>query len=389
MQAATDERHFDLIIAGAGLAGLSLAARLVQNGWSKGRNILLVDKDPKKSNDRTWCFWENGEGFFEPIVRARWERMWFRSEEFSRLLHLSPYTYKLIRGIDLYEHCFRSIIGQPGVLFVYAHIDRLFSDGEQGTGIVANGRTYKADRIFNSIPDRKVLQSPGSIRLLQHFKGWWVRTATDVFDQRAGTLMDLRTTQQGGATFFYVLPVAPNEALIEYTVFSEHLLHPDSYDSALRDHLRNSLHIRPYRILEEEFGVIPMTDAEFPAGEGNIINIGSAGGWTKPSTGYTFQFVQQQTRRIAELLGNDDDPRKADAAHPARFKLYDSIFLDVLREHPTRADRIFARLFGRNETHKALRFLDNGTSLKEDLSIIGSLPTLPFLKAAVRRGSKW
>src|SRR5688572_10355218 len=94
---------FDYIITGAGCAGLSLLVRLIQSGNFANKKILLVDKEDKNKNDRTWCFWEKEIGFFESIVYKRWEKLWFHSDFLSRQLSLAPYTYKLIRGIDFYN----------------------------------------------------------------------------------------------------------------------------------------------------------------------------------------------------------------------------------------------------------------------------------------------
>jgi lycopene beta-cyclase len=47
---------YDFILSGGGLAGLSLAYHLI-NSPLRDRSILIVDKDAKQQNDRTWCFW--------------------------------------------------------------------------------------------------------------------------------------------------------------------------------------------------------------------------------------------------------------------------------------------------------------------------------------------
>ena len=49
-----------------------------------------------------------------------------------------------------------------------------------------------------------------------------------------------------------------------------------------------------YTIVEEEFGVIPMTNTNFPFFKDGMYYIGTAGGQTKASTGYTFRFIQKQ-----------------------------------------------------------------------------------------------
>ncbi|RYZ21294.1 MAG: lycopene cyclase, partial [Chitinophagaceae bacterium] len=103
------QNHYDYIIAGTGLAGLSLAMHIVQQKALQNKRILLVDEVRKGANDRTWCFWEKGDGFFEPVVCKRWDKLWFLSEGFSKELSIAPYRYKMIRGIDFYRHCLETL----------------------------------------------------------------------------------------------------------------------------------------------------------------------------------------------------------------------------------------------------------------------------------------
>ena len=60
-------KKYEYIIAGAGLAGLSLAYKIRKDQSLNGKSILLVDKDHKNKNDRTWCFWSRTKGDFDDI----------------------------------------------------------------------------------------------------------------------------------------------------------------------------------------------------------------------------------------------------------------------------------------------------------------------------------
>ena len=65
---------YDYIIAGGGLAGLSLACHMVRTSL-RDRSILIVDRDPKKQNDRTWGFWTHKPTGFDEIVHRSWSQM--------------------------------------------------------------------------------------------------------------------------------------------------------------------------------------------------------------------------------------------------------------------------------------------------------------------------
>lgn len=374
----------DIIVCGAGCAGLSLLVRLIESGKFKDKKILLVDKELKNRNDRTWCFWEEGEGTFEPIVYKRWDELWFHSYYLSKSLNLQPYQYKLIRGIDFYNHCLSMIKQQPNIHFLQAPVERVFSNSSEGTGIVAGGEVYKSGYVFNSILFGKPQLKQHQYWLLQHFKGWIIETKEDVFNPTSGNLMDFRTDQSEGATFVYVLPFAPNKALVEYTLFSKELLQPEAYQRALKTYLKEHWKLEDYIVLEEEWGVIPMTNATFPSVEGNIIYLGTAGGQTKASSGYTFQFIQKQTAAIVESLIQKGHPFTG-ALNSRRFHFYDSVLLHILHHRSLPGDLIFSHLFQKNKAAQVFRFLDNDTTLPQELRIISTLPTMPFLKAAVAR----
>ena len=101
--------------------------------------------------------------------------------------------------------------------------------------------------------------------------------------------------------------------------------------TALETYIRDQLGVADYEEQHEEFGVIPMTDAPF-AGQpsAHVLNIGTAGGRTKPSTGYTFQRIQRQSRQLAQVLATTNSPIAATTLPNKRFELFDSVFLNVL-----------------------------------------------------------
>ena len=368
------------IIAGAGCAGLSLALRMIQSGAFKDKQILLVDRDAKTANDRTWCFWEKGKGLFEPVVYKAWERLQFFSDTLSKELHLAPYRYKLIRGGDFYRHCLEIIQEQPNVRLLQGEIGSFFND-ETGAGIMVDGKKISGTYVFNSIYQKPKLK-PKELWMLQHFKGWVIETETPAFDPSKATLMDFRTGQDEGATFFYVMPFSESKALVEYTLFSPKILPDAAYEKALQEYIGKQLCIKNYTVKEKEFGVIPMTNFSFSRGNGAIRNIGTAGGQTKGSSGYTFQFIQKETAAIVESLIKKGHPHSA-PLFGKRFHFYDEVLLSVLYHKRLQGSVVFSQFFKNNTPQTVFKFLDNETILLEELRLISSLPTLPFAKAAL------
>lgn len=373
---------YDYIISGAGCSGLSLLMHMTHSGKFSGKKILLIDKDNKQQNDRTWCFWETEPGLFEPIVQHHWKEAWFHHPRFSRLLTLEPYHYKLIRGIDFYRYCLAAIRQQPNIEFRVGTITGMKDDGT-GAQLLLDGERLEADFIFNSILFSKPVMAAGEYYLLQHFRGQVIETAQPVFEPSRATLMDFRVDQGKGTTFIYVMPFSKTRALVEYTLFSKELLDKQEYESGLRHYIGQVLGIEEYTVTEEETGIIPMTNHRFASHSGNIINIGTAGGMTKPSSGYTFRFIQQHSAAIVDQLEKGMSP--VVKTGKKRFHYYDSILLNILFNDTLPGDLIFSRLFSKNKPQHVLRFLDNESSVLEELGIISTLPTWPFLKAGLQQ----
>ena len=76
---------------------------------------------------------------------------------------------------------------------------------------------------------------------MQHFKGWVIESAKEVFEPEKATMMDFRVQQDFGTTFVYVLPFTKTTALVEYTLFTRQILQPDQYNNELKKYLNEFL----------------------------------------------------------------------------------------------------------------------------------------------------
>ena len=379
---------YDFIFTGAGCAALSLVMRMIKSRRFSDKKILLIDKEPKTKNDRTWCFWEKQNGFFEDIVCNRWHQLSFFGDQFSNSIDISPYQYKMIRGIDFYNYCFEEISKCPNIDILYGKIKSATYEPD-GIFIDIADQVYHFNFaiVFNSFfrVDFTKPDGPGKdIFLLQHFKGWMIETPNAVFDPGTATFMDFRVNQKRGTTFAYVLPFSENRALVEYTLFTQDILHDEEYDHELRSYIHDLLKVSDYKIIDKEFGIIPMTTRKFDFYNKYVYHLGTVGGQTKASTGYTFQFIQKQSEQILDHLLNNKALIGIPST-PKRFEFYDKVLLDVLDKKRVTGEEIFTTLFRKNKTQQVLKFLDNESSIWEELKIVSSLPKIPFLKAAINQ----
>ncbi len=379
------ETHFDYIIAGGGLSGLSLLYYISQEPALKHKSILVIDAVEKNQNDRTWCFWEKEKDFYEPLVYARWNRLKFESPSTHKTFDLREYAYKLIRSADYYRFIKESVSG-ANVQYVTETIEHIF-DTPQGAKVKTSAQEYTATLVFNSTGLFNPVLDPSNT-LLQHFEGWFIRTNHAAFDASVGTLMDFTLSQEKGIAFMYILPTSTHEALVEYTLFSEALLEKDEYKKALTHYIAHNLKLSQYEITHTEFGVIPMSTAKFKSVEGkysNIINIGTAGGYTKASTGYTFKFVHKKLRKIVSLLAAGKKPDLTLSLREKMFRWYDMTLLDVLLRKKVGGEQVFSSLFKKNDPERVLAFLADESTHIDEFKIRNSVPLGPFAQSGIKQ----
>jgi lycopene beta-cyclase len=371
---------YDYIIAGGGMAGLSLAYQIDRSSL-RDKRVLILDRDEKSANDHTWCFWESGPSSFEEIVFHRWKKLWFHDEKGNKtLLDLASggLEYKMIRASDFYSYVIPRLEDNPQIEFIRTGINKI-GDGWVETGA---GQFDARDLVFDSVT-AQAYDDSGYNNLLQHFYGRVIETNVDVFTPDAATLFDFRVPQSGDCRFIYILPDSPRRALVEFTVFSKQLLEELEYEEGLETYLRQVLSISEYKTLEEERGVIPMSDAPhktrpFP----HVVRIGTSGGYVKPSTGYSFRRTQERLQTIVTSLEVGLPVPDFSSARGGWKRLLDSVFLNVLGSGTQGSAEVFARLFRKNPPQRVLDFLDERTNIVEDLRLMGTVPLGPFTKAA-------
>jgi lycopene beta-cyclase len=128
-----------------------------------------------------------------------------------------------------------------------------------------------------------------------------------------------------------------------------------------------------YSPIREEYGVIPMVVGDWNPGSGRIQNIGAGAGLAKASTGYTFSRIQRDSAHIAGSLADGRLHRPNPST--SRKQWMDSFILKILREDPIHAVEIFETLFRANGFDAMLRFLDEKSTLADDLRLMASVPS--------------
>jgi lycopene beta-cyclase len=368
--------RFDYIICGAGAAGLSLAVRLANTD----KEVLLLDSDAKDKNDRTFSFWKQESGFFDNIIAKTWPNLKFLSDDVIINLDIGDYSYNMIRGLDFYEHCMKIINDAPNLHFKQERVEKIIED-HSSVSVYSQSSQYQAEFAFKSYFDQNIDFSKTHF-VIQHFLGYEVKCPENTFDETSAIFMDFSIPQGDETRFMYVLPSNDQQALIELAIFSNDIPEDSFYEGIINKYIDENLGIKQYDIESVEKGSIPMTDYKFPFDKtSRIIPIGTAAGVVKPSSGYAFQRIQEHSDAIINCIGNNEHPSKAQGIFKARFKKYDSIFLNAILTGKTTGKKVFTHMFKKTNAELMFRFLDERTKFHEDITVFNGPPMIPFIRA--------
>ena len=376
-------KQYDYIFTGSGLSALMTVYKMILSQKFQTKSILLLDENAKQTNDRTWCFWEQKETIWENSISKKWNSVLFANADFKRNLELHPYQYNKIQGLDFYNQLLELIVNQKNIDFAQEKVLAI-EESESIVLVKTESQSYSCSQVFNSIYNPSLVTNQSKYPLLQqHFTGWFIQVETPIFNSEQATFMDFSVAQKGNTRFMYVLPTSETEALLEYTLFSKDLLSKEEYETEIENYIQK-LGIQNYKIVEKEFGNIPMTCYPFwKHNTQNVINIGTAGGWTKASTGFTFKNSDQKSTELVSFLKTQTDFRKFHKK--TKFWWYDLLLIDILDQKNETGAAIFSALFQKGNAPLILKFLDEETSVWEDVQVIWKCPKRLFINALLKR----
>ena len=351
-------KGFDYIIIGGGCAGLSLAYELEIHKKLKNKTLAIIEPRKEYKRDKTWSFWKVTPHNFDDCVKKNWTSFSINIADKSNHLECNSYPYQSVDSGLFYEKINNKLRENGNISF--------FNDLKE----INSENSF----IFNSVPTLK----KNYLNLWQHFCGVEIESESDFFDDGIFNLMDFDCEQRDSVHFFYTLPYSKNKALVETTWLSKMVDNSQKdYDQQIKNYIEKNLNLKNYKITYKEEGAIPLF---YPLNkkERNRINIGTAGGMTRLSTGYTFLNIQEHSKYIRENFENITNINKFEIAK--KYQFLDEIFLRVLEKHPEKMSEIFFKMFEASP-NTVIKFLSNKSNFFDDLSIILKMPKLIFIKA--------
>ncbi len=385
------QTDFDLIIIGAGCAGLSLGMQLASM-HAQAPKTLLLEQRTSYENDRTWCFWGDEQTPYATLAKHSWQRFSVNNGVKSALIDCPKTPYRLLAATDFYTQAVQVIARNDALI--------LKTGGSlTAEPSVAQGR-WQLDTTLGSFSAKAIVDTRplpthqmSDTTLWQAFLGCELDFQEPRFDPTSAQLMDFYPANQAFVGFNYVLPLSATRALVEFTVFASKVYDQTELLGYLEDHIAKLAGDRPYQRLRTEYGLIPMgvgmpQGAVKPKGtvklaeqHSSYVRVGLTAGAARPATGYAFQRIQRWALACKQSLEKNGLP----VGHqPDSFVIrqMDAIFLHVLRYRPELGPELFMRLFSKVSSEKLIRFLSDQGRVSDYLAVILSLPPGLFMKSA-------
>lgn len=372
--------EFDFAIAGAGLAGLSLAKSLDSSG-KFGRGCLI---EPRLTyeRDHIWCFWNNAPSNLAVPVRKTWNRWKVAYRGRSRVCTSKKYPYTCVFGEDYYQEALNIIKCSKQLDLFLGQSLTAVAYGDAAVSLTTNRQTIETKLLFDSRPPAV---SPTGFR--QEFYGLVVEADRDVFDHTCVTLMDFRDVRvRDGFHFFYVLPFSAREALVESAYVGLGGLSQDEHRGHLLAYLHEEFALDHFVERHKETGLIPMQPLSESSTDARHVPIGTRGGLVRSSTGYAFSAIHRFSEQVA---GNcqPGEPLEPPAVLSAKAKLLDTVLLSYLRQKPWEGPLLLSSLFFKVEPSVLVRFITDTASVADDAAILAAIPRKMELSAMMAKVS--
>lgn len=372
---------YDIVFAGAGLAGLSLAARLA--ALPDPPRMLLVDPLQNDTSDRTWCHWQLHESIFDDAITHRWQRWSVDKNHDQTAVGSTDIPYVRIPSDRFRQIAWERIKACPRAEFLRGmSVASIEEVSDRAVVHLSDSRRIESSWVFDSRP----LQNDNA-PWRQIFRGLELHSPETKLGTSTVTLMDFQSAGPEGVRFFYVLPLDAHTALVEDTWLVPSHKTPAFSNNAIVSYASKTLGKTHWQIRHQEEGNLPMgfsPSASSAVEKKRIIPWGTTAGAVRASSGYAFSRIQAASERMASAWQRTGYPDPAAVHGSAFLDWMDRVFLRAMTDQPERVPEYFARLFQRVAPDALVRFLESEPRPADILQVMRALPLGPFLRAALR-----
>ena len=368
------------LIAGGGLAGSLLAARLRVLAPELRVTVIEQGRRIGGSPERTWSFFGTdlspGQAtWVRPLVERTWDGYEVRFPRYNRELRT---PYHSVRSDSFHDNL------EPMLGRLFRFGTKIREVGPDHV-ILDDGTTLQADVVI----DARGWEPVRNLRCgFQKFTGIDFRLERPHGLTRP-LVMDATVEQNDGFRFVYLIPWSPTEILVEDTRYSDSpALDPERDSAANRAYAR----ARGWEVSAEirrESGVLPVPTRPVETPEHSVASIGLRGGFYHPTTSYSLPLAARLADELARLAAAGRQTTESVRAHVAALArrhrasgAYARFLNRMLFEAaaPERRHLVLQRFYGLPEP-LIERFYAGTATWPDRVRILAGKPPVPVLRA--------
>lgn len=379
----------DLIIVGAGLAGLMTAWRCLD--VNPELSVLVIEASDKIAGDHTWSFNRSDiieplQDWITPFIAFEWERYDVKFPKRARSLDI-PYctgnSESLRKSVQLHIETGRL------QLMLKTRVKNLTSTNV----VLESGKTLTTKCVLDARGEKA---NPNKVLGYQKFVGRTIKTK-EPHGLKHPIIMDATVQQLGGYRFVYCLPFTEHEVLVEDTYYTDDEGLSENEVAARIDDYIKAKGWGDHELLRQEKGVLPITLAvdtaygeDVTEGENKPVQLGMTGGYYHAVTGYSLPEAVKSAEVVSDMIAkNKPDFAKAilhEMIYHKRDHYREEGFLRLLNRmlfraaEPEKRYKVLERFYGLSEGLIA-RFYRNRLTKKDKLRILIGKPPVPVSKA--------
>jgi lycopene beta-cyclase len=385
---STKPREVDLIIIGAGAAGLSLLLALDAANYAG--KVALLERQQEPQSDRIWSFWQRADSpkdslpeYIKEILTHKWQSWSLSAGGKEYLMRDTLFEYCSLRSESLSALALERISAKENFQIRFNYDVAEIIAKSSSVIVSTSEESLVANQVVDTRPPALQSQHEG---LIQCFYGEEIMCEADIFEPSTVKLMHQLNHSDLGIEFIYILPFTTKHALVEFTCFS---LCPIAA-SVLKTRLAAALHElvkhTSYTVKRSESAALPMylVNQNKQQKKSHIIYGGIAGGAMRASTGYSFISSQKWAKKSAYDLVKKNT-LSVNVPIPAIYQMMDKLMLSVLRDDMKVGVKLFTQIFKTVSPPRFVRFMSERATFIDFMCIIWAMPKSPFLRALYRR----
>lgn len=378
---------FDFIFLGNGASSALVLIELKTKNLLHTSRILIIEPLIGQSKNKNFCFWANPEDSIVTELSYLIEHTWTEIEiNQNQAEELNPLRYYHISNRNIQNHI-KEITATENIQYIFPEVSSISIDTEGEFIQIENQKYYSSNILDSRTPSFQKTEQHETL-IFQSFIGWEVKLHKEIINTNSFKMMDFEIDQNNSTQFVYLLPLSSDTALIEFTRFGENTITQDEAEQTLNAYITE--HLGEFKKISVEQGCIPMSNCNLDFQKNkSLTQLGARNYCVKPSTGYALKTMHSQSKKIVRLFEERKPTRLNNIYHKeatsGRFAFYDALLLIILMRWPSQGKEIFTQLFARVDTKTILNFLDEKTTLREEIGIFKKLPIGIFLRALLIR----